>query len=49
MKAIQLKNPSPIDERPLQIVELGIPEPGEGQILIEVSASGVCHTDLHEV
>lgn len=49
MKAIQLNTPSPIDELPLQIVERAIPEPGDGQILIKVSASGVCHTDLHEV
>jgi len=49
VKAIQLQSPSPIDELPLQLVERAIPEPGDGQILIEVSASGVCHTDLHEV
>lgn len=49
MKALQLNTPSPIDELPLQIVERAIPEPGDGQILIEVSACGVCHTDLHEV
>ena len=29
--------------------ELPVPEPAEGQVLIKVSACGVCHTDLHIV
>jgi propanol-preferring alcohol dehydrogenase len=33
--------------RPLQIEELVVPEPGEGQVLVKIEASGVCHTDLH--
>jgi len=33
--------------KPLQIQELPIPEPGPGQILVKIEASGVCHTDLH--
>lgn len=32
---------------PLQIEELVVPEPGEGQVLVKIEASGVCHTDLH--
>src|SRR5262245_31094523 len=32
---------------PLRIEEVPIPEPGRGQVLIKVEASGVCHTDLH--
>ena len=32
---------------PLQIREVPVPEPGPGQALVEVVASGVCHTDLH--
>ncbi|MFL5906732.1 MAG: zinc-dependent alcohol dehydrogenase family protein [Solirubrobacterales bacterium] len=32
---------------PLTERELPDPEPGEGQILIEVAACGVCRTDLH--
>ena len=31
----------------LHLAELPIPTPGSGQVLIEVSACGVCHTDLH--
>ena len=33
----------------LQIEEMPIPEPGPDQVLIQVIASGVCHTDLHAV
>jgi alcohol dehydrogenase, propanol-preferring len=33
--------------RPLAERELPDPEPGEGQVLLEVSACGVCRTDLH--
>jgi propanol-preferring alcohol dehydrogenase len=32
---------------PLQIREVPIPDPGRGQALVEIVASGVCHTDLH--
>ena len=32
---------------PLRIEELPVPEPGEGQALVKIEASGVCHTDLH--
>jgi propanol-preferring alcohol dehydrogenase len=33
--------------KPLVIEELTIPEPKEGQALVKIEASGVCHTDLH--
>ena len=32
---------------PLAIEEVAEPEPGPGQVLVRVAASGVCHTDLH--
>lgn len=32
---------------PLKIEEVPTPEPGPGQILVRVVASGVCHTDVH--
>jgi propanol-preferring alcohol dehydrogenase len=34
---------------PLREVELPAPEPGPGQVLVEVDACGVCRTDLHVV
>lgn len=33
--------------RPLVIDEVPVPEPGPGEIVMKVMASGVCHTDLH--
>lgn len=32
---------------PLRIEQVAIPQPGPGEILVKVVASGVCHTDLH--
>jgi Zn-dependent alcohol dehydrogenase len=32
---------------PLVVQEVPVPTPGPGRVLIEVFASGVCHTDLH--
>ncbi len=32
---------------PLTVREVPVPTPGPGQALVEVIASGVCHTDLH--
>jgi propanol-preferring alcohol dehydrogenase len=32
---------------PLAVREVPVPEPGPGQVLVEIVASGVCHTDLH--
>lgn len=34
---------------PLRQVEIDVPQPGAGQILVEVAACGVCRTDLHVV
>jgi propanol-preferring alcohol dehydrogenase len=31
----------------LEIRELAVPEPGPGQVLVRIEASGVCHTDIH--
>jgi len=32
---------------PLEIRELPVPEPGPGQVLVRMQASGICHTDIH--
>lgn len=34
-------------KQPLAIEEVRVPDPGPGQILVKLAASGVCHTDLH--
>ena len=33
--------------QPLRIEQVPIPNPGPGQVLVKIEASGVCHTDLH--
>src|SRR6266849_10591663 len=43
MKAMVLEAPG----RPLRETELPDPKPGPGQVLLRVSACGVCRTDLH--
>ncbi len=32
---------------PLEITQVPTPEPGPGEVLIRVEASGLCHTDIH--
>lgn len=45
MRAMQLDRP----DAPLRMVERPLPRPGSGELLIEVSACGICRTDLHVV
>ena len=49
MKAQILKQTSPVEDRPLELVDVPVPEPGPEQILVKVSACGVCHTELDEI
>ena len=49
MKAMLLHEPKPAEDAPLSLEEVPVPEPGAGEVLIRVSACGVCHTDLHTV
>lgn len=50
MKAMVLKRLCNLTENqtPLELMELPVPVPGDGEILIKVSACGVCHTELDE-
>jgi S-(hydroxymethyl)glutathione dehydrogenase/alcohol dehydrogenase len=34
---------------PLRIIELGVPELKQGQVLVQVAYSGLCHSQLHEI
>lgn len=43
---MQLAAPGPIADHPLRLVELDVPRPGPGDILLRVSACGICRTDL---
>ena len=49
MKAMLLSESAPIEQSPLALGDLPIPDPGRGQIRIRVRVCGVCHTDLHTV
>ena len=49
MKAMILREARPIEENPLQIVDIEEAAPGPGEIRVGISACGLCHTDLHTV
>lgn len=43
MRAVQLVE----WEAPPELREVDLPEPGPGQVLVKVTAAGLCHSDLH--
>ncbi len=45
MRAVVLEEPG----APLRVEEIPIPQPQAGEILVRVTACGVCHTDLHVI
>ena len=47
MRAWQVVSPRPIDDNPLELVEMAAPDPGPGEIRVRVLVCGVCRTDLH--
>ena len=47
--AEQLRSPRPVGERPLDRVDVAVPEPGPNEVQIDVAACGVCRTDLQIV
>jgi len=51
MKAMVLKGISSFrdNKTPLELVHMPVPVPEEGEILVKVSACGVCHTELDEI
>ncbi len=49
MRAVILPRIAPIEDRPLQEVELPIPTPKDNELLVKVTACGLCHTDLDEI
>src|SRR5262245_40020698 len=34
-------------DRPLEIMEREVPSPGEGEVVVRLETSGLCHTDIH--
>ncbi len=49
MKAMILKEPGLIENRPLELADLPEPVPAAGQVRVRVSVCGICHTDLHTI
>jgi len=49
MKAQILNEISPVENRPLELVQLPAPQPRSKEILVRISACGVCHTELDEI
>ncbi len=49
MRAMLLSHAAPIDENPLVLIDQAKLKPGEGEVLLQVSVCGLCHTDLHTV
>lgn len=49
MNAWVLRKPSRVDERPLELEDVPVPIPRDDELLMRVSACGICRTDLHVV
>ncbi|MFW6117268.1 MAG: zinc-dependent alcohol dehydrogenase family protein [Thermoproteota archaeon] len=49
MKAMVLEDISPVESKPLRLKEIPISDPEGQQVLVNVSACGVCHTELDEI
>src|SRR5947209_8131045 len=49
MKACLLPAQAPVSTRPLRLDDLPTPLASPGEVLIDVTACGVCRTDLHVV
>ncbi len=51
MKAMVLSQTAPLSDRPdpLRMVELATPTPAADELLVQVTACGVCHTELDEI
>jgi propanol-preferring alcohol dehydrogenase len=49
VRAWEVRNPGAMASGPLEMIERSAPEPGPGEIRVQVSACGVCRTDLHVV
>jgi propanol-preferring alcohol dehydrogenase len=47
MRAMVLHKPAAIESSPLTLADLDRPTPRPGEILVRVTACGVCRTDLH--
>jgi propanol-preferring alcohol dehydrogenase len=49
MKAMRLFEATQVENAPMTLVDQPIPQPGSGQIRLNINVCGACHTDLHIV
>lgn len=49
MKVCRLHSPGAIESNPLRFEDVPVPAPAEDEVLVRVSACGVCRTDLHVI
>jgi alcohol dehydrogenase, propanol-preferring len=49
MKAWTMDIPAAVNKRPLHLSDLPKPKPAENELLLRVTACGICRTDLHVV
>jgi alcohol dehydrogenase, propanol-preferring len=49
VKAWILNRPAPIESRPLVLTDVPAPQPAADEVVVKVSACGICRTDLHVV
>jgi propanol-preferring alcohol dehydrogenase len=49
MRALLLRRISRVEESPLEFDDVPIPQPGPDEILVKVSACGICRTEIDEV
>ena len=49
MRALLLDAPAAIESHPLRLADVPVPEPGLGQVVMKVTACGVCRSNLHMI
>jgi propanol-preferring alcohol dehydrogenase len=49
VRALRLHRPAPVETKPLCLEDVPEPRAGPGDVLVRVTACGVCRTDLHVV
>lgn len=47
MKAMVLNQTAPIESKPLKLTDVGMPKLGSNEVLMKITACGVCRSNLH--
>jgi propanol-preferring alcohol dehydrogenase len=49
MRAMLMRQPGQVADRPLRLEDIAVPTPRQGEILVHIAACAICRTDLHVV